>query len=103
MLLALGCVILLATVVLMVKQYETRMVLFVAGLLMAVLAGQPLAAFTGFSGAMLESKVFESIIAVMGFALVILCDPVLSEGDPGREALKTECAELVREAVDRLR
>ena len=36
------------------------------------------------------------------FALVILCDPVLSEGDPGREALKTECAELVREAVDRL-
>ena len=27
------------------------------------------------------------------FALVILCDPVLSEGDPGREALKTECAE----------
>jgi hypothetical protein len=37
------------------------------------------------------------------FALVILCDPVLSEGDPGREALKTECAELVREAVDRLR
>jgi len=71
MLLALGCIILIATVVLMVKQYETRMVLFVAGLLMAALAGQPMAAFTGFSSAMLESKVFESIIAVMGFALVI--------------------------------
>jgi len=71
MLLVSGCLILAATVVLMVKQYETRMVLFAAGLLMAALAGQPLAAFTGFSNAMLEAKVFESIIAVMGFALVI--------------------------------
>jgi len=38
MLLVLGCIILVATVVLMVKQVETRMVLFVAGLLMAALA-----------------------------------------------------------------
>jgi C4-dicarboxylate transporter, DcuC family len=70
-LLVLGGVIVLGTIYLMVKQYETRMVLFCAGLLMAILAGDPFAAFKGFSQAMTESRVFESIIAVMGFAMVL--------------------------------
>jgi C4-dicarboxylate transporter, DcuC family len=55
----------------MVKQFETRMVLFCAGLLMSIAAGDPFAAFKGFSQAMTESRVFESIIAVMGFAMVL--------------------------------
>jgi len=70
-LLVLGGVIVLGTIYLMVKQYETRMVLFCAGLLMAIMAGDPFAAFKGFSQAMTESRVFESIIAVMGFAMVL--------------------------------
>jgi DcuC family C4-dicarboxylate transporter len=70
-LLILGGIIVAGTVYLMVKQYETRMVLFCAGLLMAIIAGDPFAAFKGFSQAMTESRVFEAIIAVMGFAMVL--------------------------------
>jgi len=70
-LLVVGSIVVLATIYLMIKQYETRMVLFCAGLLMAIMAGDPLAAFKGFSKAMTESRVFEAIIAVMGFALVL--------------------------------
>ncbi len=70
-LLMLGGIIVAGTVYLMVKQYETRMVLFCAGLLMAIIAGDPFAAFKGFSQAMTESRVFEAIIAVMGFAMVL--------------------------------
>lgn len=71
MLITMGCIILLGTVYLMVKQYETRMVLFCSGLLMAALAGDPLAAFKGFTHAMQESKTFEAIVSVMGFAFVL--------------------------------
>jgi len=70
-LLVLGFIIVIGTIFLMVKQYETRMVLFCAGLLMAIIAGDPFAAFKGFSQAMTESRVFEAIIAVMGFAMVL--------------------------------
>jgi DcuC family C4-dicarboxylate transporter len=55
----------------MIKRYETRMVLFCAGLLMCLIAGNPMAAFTGFSSAMKESKLFEAIISVMGFSMVL--------------------------------
>ena len=48
LLLILGGIIVIGTVYLMVKQYETRMVLFCAGLLMAIIAGDPFAAFKGF-------------------------------------------------------
>jgi C4-dicarboxylate transporter, DcuC family len=70
-LLGIGGIIVVGTIYLMVKQYETRMVLFCAGLLMAIIAGDPFAAFRGFSQAMTESRVFEAIIAVMGFAMVL--------------------------------
>ncbi|MHC1758445.1 MAG: C4-dicarboxylate transporter DcuC [Negativicutes bacterium] len=66
-----GGVIVIAAIYLLVKQYETRMVLFCSGLLLATIAGQPFAAFKAFSMAMTESKIFESIVAVMGFAMVL--------------------------------
>jgi DcuC family C4-dicarboxylate transporter len=71
MLLIIGAIVVLATIYLLVKQYETRMVLFCAGLAMALLALNPMAAFKAFSDAMHESRVFEPIIAVMGFSLVM--------------------------------
>lgn len=71
MLLIIGAVIVIITIYLLIKQYETRMVLFCAGLAMAIIAGEPLAAFKGFSHAMQESKIFEAIISVMGFAMVL--------------------------------
>ena len=53
------------------KQYETRMVLFTAGFIMTVVAGDPLLAFKSFSHAMGEYKLFETIVTVMGFSMVM--------------------------------
>lgn len=71
MLLGLGVVIILLTIYLLIKQYETRMVLFCSGLAMALIAGDPMAAFKAFSQAMKENQLFESIVSVMGFAMVM--------------------------------
>lgn len=71
MLLIIGGLIILITIYLLIKQYETRMVLFCAGLTMAIVAGKPIAAFAAFSHAMQEYKLFEPIITVMGFAMVM--------------------------------
>lgn len=71
MLIIAGVLIVLVTIYLLIKQYDTRMVLFCSGLTMAIIAGQPMAAFKAFSHAMQESRIFEPIIAVMGFAMVL--------------------------------
>lgn len=71
MLIIIGLIIVALTVYALIKQYENRMVLFCAGLLMAIIAGQPMEAFKAFSHAMLETKLFEAIISVMGFAMVM--------------------------------
>ena len=71
MLLAIGGLVVLAVVYLMVKQYETRLVLFCAGFFLALVAGEPMAPFKAFSHAMQENKLFEAIISVMGFAFVM--------------------------------
>ena len=71
MLIAIGCIIVVATIYLLIKQYESRLVLFCSGVLLALIAGQPLEPFKAFSHAMLETKLFESIISVMGFAMVM--------------------------------
>ena len=71
MLVAIGGVIVLGTIYLMIKQVETRMVMFCSGMLMALIAGDPMAGFKAFSHAMQENKLFESIISVMGFAMVM--------------------------------
>ena len=77
MLIIVGALVIAVTVYLMVKQYETRLILFCAGMFLAICAGQPMAPFKAFSHAMQENKLFEAIIAVMGFAFVMkltLCD-----------------------------
>ena len=71
MLLLLGGVVVLITVYCLVKQYESRMVLFCSGIVLAFIAGDFMGPFKAFSHAMLESKLFESIISVMGFAMVM--------------------------------
>lgn len=71
MLLVIGIIILLATVYLLVKQHESRMVLFCSGLVMASLAGNPFAAFQAFSTRMVNGPLIEPICAVMGFAYVM--------------------------------
>ncbi|MEI7611822.1 MAG: C4-dicarboxylate transporter DcuC [Betaproteobacteria bacterium] len=71
MLIILGGIVVAVTIYLMVKQYETRLVLFCSGMVMALLAGDPMAPFKAFSHAMQENRLFESIISVMGFAFVM--------------------------------
>ena len=66
-----GVIVVAGTIYCLVKRYETRLVLFCSGILMSLIGGAPFASFKAFSHAMLETKLFESIIAVMGFAMVM--------------------------------
>ena len=66
-----GISILLATIFFLVKQYESRMVLFVAGVAMATFAGNPMAAFDAFAKSMTTAGLIEAICSVMGFAYVM--------------------------------
>lgn len=63
--------VVIATIYCLAKRYETRLVLLVAGFLLCIIGGAPLDGFKAFSAAMKQTKLFESIIAVMGFALVL--------------------------------
>lgn len=67
----LGIIIILATVYFLVKQYDTRMVLIAAGLLMAGIALEPLAVLDGFAKRMTTGSLIQAICSVMGFAFVM--------------------------------
>ncbi|NLS44516.1 MAG: C4-dicarboxylate transporter DcuC [Firmicutes bacterium] len=67
----LGVIILAATVFALVKQYETKMILFISGLLMCIIGGNPLAAFQAFAARMSTAGLIEAILSVMGFAFVM--------------------------------
>lgn len=67
----LGGLIVLLTFAAIIKKYETRMVLFLSGLLMAILSGKPLEAITAFQTAMINSGLVPVICTVMGFAFVM--------------------------------
>lgn len=66
-----GILIIIAAVYLLIKQYESRMVLFGAGLLMALLSGNPMAALDAFASRMSSAGLITAICSVMGFALVM--------------------------------
>ena len=71
MLLISGGLIVLITIYLLVRQYENRMVLFCAAVSMFLISGKPMGVFKSFSDAIKETQIFEPIIAVMGFAMVM--------------------------------
>ncbi|NCB76681.1 MAG: TRAP transporter large permease subunit [Negativicutes bacterium] len=66
-----GVLIVLLTFAAIVKRYETRLVLFAAGLAMAAAAGKPLAAFDAFAKAMVNEGLVTTICTVMGFSYVM--------------------------------
>lgn len=66
-----GFLILAVTLVAIIKRQETRMVLFLSGLAMAILSGQPLKAIDAFTAAMINSSLVPIICTVMGFAYVM--------------------------------
>lgn len=71
MLVILGILIVAATVYLLIKQYDTKLVLFTAGVLMALIGGNPIAALNAFATRMGTAGLIMPICSVMGFAYVM--------------------------------
>mgnify|MGYP003585758519 CR=1 FL=1 len=71
MLMFLGSIIILTTIVLLVKGWETRVTLFISGMLMAILSGDMMVGFKAFSQAMKNANLIEPIVASMGVAMVL--------------------------------
>ncbi|MDK2882920.1 MAG: C4-dicarboxylate transporter, DcuC family [Bacillota bacterium] len=65
-----GGLIVILTFVAIIKRYETRLVLFLSGLLMALISLNPLAAFDAFAKTMAHTGLVPIICSVMGFAYV---------------------------------
>ncbi|KYZ78031.1 C4-dicarboxylate ABC transporter [Anaerosporomusa subterranea] len=71
MMIVIGGLIVIATIYFLLKRYDSRLVLLVSGVLMAVLAGKPMEAFNAFAKSMTEGSLIQAICSVMGFALVM--------------------------------
>lgn len=66
-----GGLIVLVTFYFIIKRVETRLVLFLSGVVMALLSGKVTEAFNAFSAAMVNSGLVPVICTVMGFAFVM--------------------------------
>lgn len=66
-----GIIVIIAMLYLLAKRYESRMVLFVTGVILCAVAGDIMASFYSFSDAIKNAKVIEPIVASMGFAFVL--------------------------------
>ena len=66
-----GAIIIIATVVAIAKRQETRLILFLAGTLMAILAGHPMAIIDSFVNTMTSKSFVPVICIVMGFVFVL--------------------------------
>ena len=71
MLALIGCLIVVIAVVLLVKQYEARMILLGAGFLMGAVSGDILEPLNAFYQRMTNAGLMEPILSVAGFALVM--------------------------------
>lgn len=69
--LIIGLIVILVTMYCLGKRYESRLVLFIAGLVLSCIALDPMAVFRAFTKAMTNATVIEPIIASMGFAFVL--------------------------------
>lgn len=59
------------TVYALVKRYETRLVLFTAGLVMCLISLDPMAALNQFAKSMTTGNLIQSICSAMGFAFLV--------------------------------
>jgi DcuC family C4-dicarboxylate transporter len=64
-------VVIIGTIYFLARRYETRMVLTGAGMLMCILALNPMAALDGFAKSMINPGLIQSICSAMGFAYVM--------------------------------
>lgn len=67
----LGILIIFLMIYLLLKQYDTKMILFGTGILLSLVAGDPLAPLVSFSASMKSTILFETIISSMGFAVIV--------------------------------
>lgn len=67
----LGALIVVLTFVAIIRRYETRLVLFLSGVIMAAVSGKAGIAIEAFSTAMVNSGLVPVICTVMGFAYVM--------------------------------
>lgn len=66
-----GAIIVILTFAAIIKKYETRMVLFAAGLLMCIIGGDMNSAITAFTKTMVHGSLVPVICTVMGFSFVM--------------------------------
>lgn len=66
-----GGIILIATVILLVKRYDTRTILIGSGILLCLISLSPMDAFDAFTKRMTTAGLIESICSSMGFAYVM--------------------------------
>lgn len=66
-----GSIIVIGAIVLMVMKKDAKVVLLGSGMLMAIIAGTPLAALAAFEKSMTSGGLISSICSCMGFALVM--------------------------------
>ncbi len=69
MMLIIGALIVLGVIWLLLKRYESRMVLIAAGILMCIIAGKPMASLDAFAKSMTNAGLITSVCSCMGFAL----------------------------------
>lgn len=69
MFLIIGAIIVAAVIWLLLKRYESRMVLIAAGILMCIIAGKPMASLDAFAKSMTNAGLITSVCSCMGFAL----------------------------------
>ena len=65
-----GLVILIVTITLMIKKYDSKVLLLCGGLLMAVLGGNPVAGLKGYTAGLASTSVMNAIISAAAFAAV---------------------------------
>ena len=66
-----ACAAIVLAVVGLVKRYETRMVLLLAGFAMCIVGGDPMKAFQAFVKGMTNITLVPAICSAMGFAAVV--------------------------------
>lgn len=71
MMIFIGSIIVLITIYLLIKRYDSRLVLIASGLVMACVAGAPMAPLNAFAKDMTNSGLIQAVCSVMGFAMVM--------------------------------
>lgn len=71
MMIAIGIVMVLATIYFLVKRYDARLVLLASGIIMACVAGTPMVSLNAFAKDMTNSGLIQAVCSVMGFAMVM--------------------------------